>query len=68
MIEVNEWEFEKRWVCGVVRSGFHNGSNCTPTEGEPQGHHDPSWGCGYRYEISWTEAKYLKRRERSEAP
>lgn len=34
----------KRWVCGVVRSGYHNGAGCSPE--------DPhrGWGCGYYYE------------------
>lgn len=60
MIQVKEHDFEKRWVCQVVRSGYHNGANCSPNA--PHG----DWGCEYRYEISWSEAKYLKRRTESE--
>jgi len=39
----------RRWVCGVVRSGFHNGAGCSSTD-EP--FHDPSWDCGWRFELS----------------
>jgi hypothetical protein len=43
-----------RWVCGVVRSGYHNGAGCHPTDPH-QG-----WGCGYRVEVSVpiTEEEY----------
>jgi hypothetical protein len=37
-----------KWVCGVVRSGYHNGAKCTPSDP-----HDPSWKCAYRYELSY---------------
>jgi hypothetical protein len=40
-------EVSHRWVCQVVRSGYHNGASCRP--GEP---HSDFWGCGYRYELS----------------
>lgn len=36
----------RRWVCQVVRSGYHNGANCRPDEP----HVD--WGCAYRFEFS----------------
>ena len=36
----------RRWVCQVVRSGYHNGSGCGPEE--PHGW----WGCEYRLEVS----------------
>ena len=38
----------RRWACGVVRSGFHNGAGCRP--GDP--HHHEDWGCGWRFELS----------------
>lgn len=36
----------KVWSCGVARSGYHNGSGCTPRD-----RHE-FWGCEYRYEFS----------------
>lgn len=42
------WRFEPQWVCGVGRSGFSNGDNCTPDEP----HDRTQWGCAYRYELS----------------
>ena len=36
------------WVCGVGRSGYHNGSNCDPNEP-----HGPEWRCGWVYELSY---------------
>lgn len=38
----------RQWVCGVVRSGFHNGAGCNPSDDC----HDSSWGCGFRFELS----------------
>lgn len=35
--------FDPRWVCGVTRSGRHNGSGCTPSEPHS------GWGCEYRW-------------------
>jgi hypothetical protein len=40
-------EASRRWVCQVVRSGYHNGASCRP--GEP---HGDFWDCGYRYELT----------------
>lgn len=37
-----------RWVCQVVRSGYHNGAQCSP--GEPHDH--DYWGCEWRMELS----------------
>jgi len=37
-----------RWVCQVVRSGYHNGAVCDPSDPHTQ----DWWGCGYRYEFS----------------
>jgi hypothetical protein len=37
-----------RWVCGVTRSGYHNGAGCHP--GDP--HPEEGWHCGYRWELS----------------
>lgn len=45
---------QKRWVCQVVRSGFHNGAGCIPNDP----HHDIEWGCGFRYELSVTPAEF----------
>lgn len=36
--------FERRWRCGVVASGFHNGALCSPSDP-----HDNSWDCGWRF-------------------
>ena len=36
--------FERRWVCRVVSSGYHNGCHCTP--GDP---HGEDWNCGWRW-------------------
>ena len=47
--------FQKRWVCQVVRSGFHNGAGCTP------GNAHVDWECGYRYEVSLTADQMFKR-------
>lgn len=38
----------RRWVCQVVRSGYHNGAGCTPSEHD----HHGGWGCAYRFEMS----------------
>ena len=44
--------FIRRWVCQVVRSGYHNGAHCTPDDP----HYD--WGCGYRVEASLTDEQW----------
>lgn len=38
----------RRWVCEVVRSGYHNGAGCRSTDYE----HHGGWGCGWRLEMS----------------
>lgn len=38
----------RRWVCQVVRTGYHNGAGCHAEEP----HHDEEWGCGWRFELS----------------
>jgi hypothetical protein len=43
--------FDRRWVCMVVRTGYHNGCRCTPSD--PHG----GWGCEYRWEASLTDAE-----------
>ncbi len=53
--------FTRRWVCEVVRSGYHNGAGCSPKD--PHG----DWNCCYRYEISMTEAQYEAFMERQES-
>ena len=35
-----------RWVCNVVRSGYHNGPGCTDLDPHS------GWDCGWRYELS----------------
>jgi hypothetical protein len=35
-----------KWVCLVVRSGYHNGAGCTSLEPHL------AWGCGWRYELT----------------
>jgi len=45
--------FERRWICQVLRSGYHNGATCNPSD--PHGN---DWGCSYRYEASLNEATY----------
>lgn len=42
--------FTRRWVCGVGRSGYHNGANCSPDDPHLNG-----WGCSYRWEASLSE-------------
>lgn len=39
--------FTRRWVCQVVRTGYHNGARCSSEDP-----HDPSWQCGWRNEAS----------------
>lgn len=39
----------RKWVCVVMRSGFHNGCECR--EGEPH----VGWDCGFRWEMSLIE-------------
>lgn len=36
---------ERKWVCYVVRSGYHNGARCSADDP-----HD-AWGCGWRHEL-----------------
>lgn len=45
---------ERRWVCQVVRSGYHNGAYCN----EKDPHED--WDCGWRHEVSLSAAEYKK--------
>lgn len=48
---VPESVFARRWVCNVVRSGYHNGAFCTPDEPHRE------WGCGFRWESSLTDVE-----------
>lgn len=41
--------FTRRWVCNVVRSGYHNGAHCTPDEPHT------AWECGYRWESTLSD-------------
>jgi hypothetical protein len=43
--------FSGRWVCGVVRRGYHNGSGCGPSD------EHGSWDCGWRWEASLSDAQ-----------
>ncbi len=45
--------FNRRWVCQVAKSNFHNGAHCSPDYP-----HDEPWDCGYRWEASLTDAQY----------
>jgi hypothetical protein len=42
--------FERRWVCRVVSTGYHNGAGCDPSDP-----HGPDWRCGYRWSASLTD-------------
>jgi lysozyme family protein len=48
--------FARKWVCMVVRSGYHNGAACTPDD--PHG--STVWGCAYRYEVTYREATFAQ--------
>ncbi len=37
---------QRRWVCSVLRSGYHNGATCLPADPHE------GWGCGFRWEMS----------------
>lgn len=50
--EVKAEVLEKRWVCQVARSGYHNGASCRPNDA----HND--WGCDYYYEASIRATEY----------
>lgn len=52
-LRVNRDDLDRRWVCVVVRSGYHNGAHCSPRDP----HSAEAWGCGYRTEcrISLTD-------------
>jgi hypothetical protein len=45
---------ERRWICEVVDSGFHNGAHCTPREPHA------GWSCGW-YWRSTIKAKAPER-------
>lgn len=49
----------RRWVCEVMRSGFHNGARCTPDDP-----HGGRWQCAWYYErlLRLTEAQYNRRK------
>lgn len=51
-MEIPDASLVRRWVCAVVRSGFHNGAHCDAYDP-----HDKAWGCGYRTEVSLTDAQ-----------
>jgi hypothetical protein len=48
-------KFDRRWVCQVTRSGFHNGCGCRPSE--PHG----GWNCGWRWEASLPDNGHTRR-------
>lgn len=47
--------FDRRWVCQVMRSGYHNGAACHADEP-----HASPWNCGYRWECSLTDEDYAR--------
>jgi hypothetical protein len=53
-LRIREDWFHRSWVCFVVRSGYHNGSECKP--GDPHF----GWGCGWRCEVSLREEDFLE--------
>lgn len=53
---INTDVFEHRWVCQVVRTGYHNGAGCNPGED-----HHIDWGCGWRWEASLTDGEWNRR-------
>jgi hypothetical protein len=36
--------YERKWVCEVVRSGYHNGAHCRPSDP-----HGTDWGCSAQW-------------------
>lgn len=52
LLERVKARFARRWVCQVLRSGFHNGCECSPREP-----HD-GWRCGFRWEASLSDANF----------
>lgn len=46
LLGLEEGYAERRWVCQVFRSGYHNGATCGPSDP-----HDSSWRCEYRTEM-----------------
>ena len=53
-VQVPVEAFARHWVCGVTRSGYHNGARCSPTDP-----HDEYWCCGWRYEASVVETVFV---------
>lgn len=45
-LEAIGYEPTVHWVCGVVRSGYHNGARCSYSEPHE------GWGCAFRAEVS----------------
>jgi hypothetical protein len=50
-------KFERRWVCQVVRTGYHNGAGCVPSDP----HHHEDWGCSWRWEASLPDNGNVRR-------
>lgn len=50
-LRVSRTDIDRRWVCEVLRSGYHNGATCNPRDPHS------GWNCGYRNEchISLTD-------------
>lgn len=46
-LKIRKVDLDRRWVCYVVRSGYHNGAHCTPRDP-----HGATWNCGYRNEFN----------------
>lgn len=50
----DELGFSRHWVCQVVRSGYHNGARCSPSDPHE------GWGCAYRWESSLPDLPQIR--------
>lgn len=39
----------RKWICWVVKSGYHNGASCQSSEPHE------GWGCGWHYHFEYLE-------------
>lgn len=46
-VKIRKIDFDRHWVCNVVRSGYHNDVHCGPRDP----HDAKEWRCGYRNEF-----------------
>jgi hypothetical protein len=56
-VKAPKWHeaLRRRWVCEVVRSGYHNGAGCSPTDAHE------GWDCGWRLELSLPDTPASRR-------